>query len=230
MAEAAVSLAGAAADQAAAGTPEVKDQAPALSAEQTPEQKAAAEKTAADLAAQTPEQKAAAEKEAAAKVVPETYAEFKMPEGVKLDEAQLKEATPLFKELGLTQDRAQKAVDFYAKQRAQDVANQQKAWGDFQAGWVKEAKADPEFGKDKFDASMGTVRKAITTFAKTPAEVKAVDEALNLTGAGNNPAILRLLYRAGLAIGEDKISAGGQPAFDKKDAASVMFPNQGKVA
>ena len=214
MAEAAVSLAGAAgaADQAGAGTAEVGNRVAALSA------------------GQTPEQKAAAEKEAAAKVVPKTYAEFKLPEGVKLDEALLKEGAPLFKEAGLTQDGAQKFVDFYAKQRAQDLVNQRQAWGDFQAGWVKEAKADAEFGKDKFDASMGTVRKAITTFAKTPAEVKAVDEALNLTGAGNNPAILRLLYRAGLAVGEDKISAGGQPAFDKKDAASVMFPNQGKVA
>ena len=214
MAEAAVSLAGAAgaADQAGAGTAEVGNRVAALSA------------------GQTPEQKAAAEKEAAAKVVPKTYAEFKLPEGVKLDEALLKEGTPIFKEAGLTQEGAQKFVDFYASQRAKDFANQQKAWGDFQAGWVKEAKADAEFGKDKFDASMGVVRKAITTFAKTPAEVKAVDEALNLTGAGNNPAILRLLYRAGLAVGEDKISAGGQPAFDKKDAASVMFPNQGKVA
>ncbi len=48
--------------------------------------------------------------------VPDTYADFVMPEGVELDSALLTEAAPLFKELGLTQDQAQKLVDFQAKQ------------------------------------------------------------------------------------------------------------------
>ena len=41
-------------------------------------------------------------------LAPETYADFTLPEGVELDTALLTDAAPLFKELGLTQEQAQK--------------------------------------------------------------------------------------------------------------------------
>ena len=47
-----------------------------------------------------------------APTVPEKY-DFKAPEGQSLDAALVERATPIFKELGLTQDAAQKLVDFY---------------------------------------------------------------------------------------------------------------------
>ena len=48
---------------------------------------------------------------------PETYADFTVPEGSTVSKEVIGEsATPLFRELGLSQDQAQKLVDFYSTQ------------------------------------------------------------------------------------------------------------------
>ena len=47
---------------------------------------------------------------------PESYTDFSVPEGHTLDAAAIESATPLFRELGLSQDQAQKLVDFYSTQ------------------------------------------------------------------------------------------------------------------
>ena len=47
---------------------------------------------------------------------PESYTDFSVPEGHTLDAAAIESATPIFRELGLTQDQAQKLVSFYSEQ------------------------------------------------------------------------------------------------------------------
>src|SRR5579863_3544340 len=47
---------------------------------------------------------------------PDKYTDFKAPDGYTLDPATIEAATPIFKELGLSQDAAQKLVDFHATQ------------------------------------------------------------------------------------------------------------------
>lgn len=54
--------------------------------------------------------------------VPETYT-FQLPEGMKADEALVGKVSPVFKELGLTQEQAQKVAHVYAEH----VAAQEKA-------------------------------------------------------------------------------------------------------
>src|SRR5882762_10933205 len=44
---------------------------------------------------------------------PEKYEDFKLPDGYKMDETASKEVTAMFKELNLSQDQAQKLVDYY---------------------------------------------------------------------------------------------------------------------
>jgi hypothetical protein len=59
-------------------------------------------------------------------VVPESY-ELVAPDGVTLDAASVEAATPVFKELGLTNEQANKLVPIATQmaQRIQDQANQQ---------------------------------------------------------------------------------------------------------
>src|SRR5712671_1685898 len=52
---------------------------------------------------------------------PDKYADFKVPDGFKFDEKALTEATAAFKELGLSQEKAQKLVDTYAKNTQQAI-------------------------------------------------------------------------------------------------------------
>ena len=50
---------------------------------------------------------------------PESYADFTMPEGIKIDLAAMEKFTPMAKELNLTQDQAQKLVDIQATMMAE---------------------------------------------------------------------------------------------------------------
>lgn len=172
-----------------------------------PVAKAAADKLIAD--------KAEADKLAAKNTVPETY-EFKAPEGLTLDPVQLEAFTPIAKELGLTNDQAQKLVDL---QVAATTASAKK-WTDTVAAWGEEAKADPVFGKQNFDQSTGYVAKFLDKYGSTEAR-KALDDS----GMGNHPALLKLFRSAGAAMGEDTFTAGNSGGGGTpRTVAQNMFP------
>lgn len=183
-----------------------------------------AEQVAKD-GAETPEAKLEREAaEAKANEVPETYEAYKLPDGVQVDEALLGEFNTVAKELGLTQAQAQKLVDLQAKTaaagetgREEFLAQALKTQSDT---WVNEIKNDPELGGAKFDATVSTAVKAISTFFGDDFR-----QLLNDSGIGNNPALIRGMHKIGLAISEDKLVIPGSDASvtEDKRAADVMF-------
>lgn len=135
---------------------------------------------------------------------PETY-EIKPPEGMELDGDALALAEPVFRDLGLTNDQAQKLTDAYVQISAQagtraveaqqtEIATQRKAWLD-------EAKADPEIGGAQWDASLETAGKALDRLG-APAGSQ-FRELLNATGLGNHPDMVRMFVKIGKSVGED---------------------------
>lgn len=180
---------------------------------------------AAKEGVETPEAKLAREQaEAKANEVPETYEAYKLPEGVQVDEAMLTEFNTVAKEYGLTQAQAQKLVDLQAKTaaagetgRAEFLEQALKAQSD---KWVNEIKSDPELGGAKFDATVSTAVKAISTFFGDDFR-----QLLNDSGIGNNPALIRGMHKIGLAISEDKLVIPGSDASATEDKrpADVMF-------
>jgi len=171
---------------------------------------------------ETPEAKLA--REAKAAEVPETYADFVMPEGVEVDAAMLTEFSTVAKELGLTQAQAQKLVDLQTKAAtAGETGRQTQLEAALQAqsdAWVNEIKNDPELGGAKFDATVSTAVKAISTFFGD--DFRAL---LNESGIGNNPALIRGMYKIGAAISEDKMVIPGSDASatEEPSAAKAMF-------
>ena len=166
------------------------------------------EKDAA-AAAEAEKAKADSEKEKPAGA-PEKYADFKLPDGVKLDDAAIGEFAPVAKELNLTQDQAQKLVDLqaaFAQRNAQaqvaQFAEQVKAWGE-------QAKGDKEYGGEKFDASVTSARLAVSKFG-TPELTKL----LNDTGMGSNPEVVRFMVKVGNAMSEDKLHTSSNSATTK---------------
>lgn len=183
-----------------------------------------AEQAAKDNA-EAPEAKLAREAaEAKANEVPDTYEAYKLPEGVQVDEALLGEFNTVAKELGLTQAQAQKLVDLQAKTaaageagRAEFLEQALKAQSD---KWVNEIKSDPELGGAKFDATVSTAVKAISTFFGDDFR-----QLLNDSGIGNNPALIRGMHKIGLAISEDKLVIPGSDASATEGvtAAQAIF-------
>lgn len=148
---------------------------------------------------------------------PEKY-ELAAPEGFELEPETTAAFEGVARELNLTNDQANKLVPLGAQLVAKLQAQQTDAHQQQVAKWADEAKADKEFGGDKFDASLAVALKARDRFAT--AELKTL---MDQTGLGNHPEMVRLFHRIGTAIADDSFvqapAAGGQ----QKSAASVLF-------
>lgn len=223
------------------------DQIAAEAAAQTPEAKAAADKAAADKATadaaaaeaeknkgKTPEQikteKEAADKKAAdlkkLHGAPEQYGDFTMPDGVEVDKAKLEAISPVFKELNLSQEGAQKLVDFYAKTVAETQNANAEAWKATRETWKVAAKADKEIGGEQYDAQVGLAKKGLAHFG-TP----ELADYLDTYGGGDNPEVIRFLARVGSIVTEDTVKFGkvATPAATS-DPAAAMFPSMAPKA
>jgi len=152
------------------------------------------EKTATELEAE-----AAAKAAAAAEIV---Y-EFKAPEGMTLDKAQVDEFTAIAKELKLPADKAQAVVDLAIKAEIQRV----EAFEAQKAQWADEIKNDKALGGDKLEETLATAKKVYSLLPA--AEAESFKAMLNESGYGNHPSMVRLLHAVGTALSEDKFVPGG---------------------
>ena len=174
-----------------------------------------------------PAEPEAGKKPAAA--VPEKY-EFKLPEGATLEGPLLEEVTGLFKKHGMSQETAQEMVDFHSKQMKAAADAPSKLWQDTQEVWLDEIKSSPDLGPKMTDGTLGaSVSKMISTLPVEQA--KAFRDALNFTGVGNNPAIVRGLYAISQRFtepghvqgnGAAKVTA---PGAERPSAAGSLYPN-----
>ena len=132
-----------------------------------------------------------------------SYGEFKLPEGVTVDADSLRPATELFAETGLNQDQAQKFIDLAMARETAAAHKSVQAFVDLQNQWVSEIKADPDIGGDRLKSSLASANRAIDRL-----NVPGLREALNFTGAGNHPAIVKAFVRLGQMIAEDRFRPG----------------------
>ena len=155
----------------------------------------------------------------AEKVIPDVYADFKVPEGMEVDKSLLNEALPVFKEMKLSQEEAQKLVDLQAQYSKADAERVAKAWKTTIDNWVNDAKNDKEFGGTKFNESIVVSKKGINHFGNDKFK-----EMLEFTGVGNHPEMIRFLYKVGALVKEDDILHGTNRTGDTTDVAKRLFP------
>ncbi len=152
--------------------------------------------------------------------VPEKY-EFKVPEGITLNQALVDKFSPVFKDLKVTQEGAQKLVDLYIEN--------QKVEADAQATTFK------QFLKESYDE---TVKELGANYKEQLAYVAKVrdrflseesQEMLDASGLSNNKALILDFIKIGKLISEDKLPPGSSatPAGEKS-AAATMYPDQAK--
>lgn len=147
------------------------------------------------------------------------YADFTAPEGMELDGQAIAAATPLFQELGLTQEQAQKLVDFQSQQVKAASESQVEAFSQLKKDWGDQAKSDTEYGGDKFDENIGVARVALDKFG-TPELSKLMDEF----GVGNHPEMIRFMVRVGRTVKEDVPGGNTDAPSAKKDRVSLLYP------
>lgn len=128
---------------------------------------------------------------------PENY-EFKLPDGVQLDTALVEKATPIFKELNLTQEQAQKIVSLQAESIRASMTEWQKTTDGWReqtlkehgSNWEKEKVFGAKF-RDQF------IDKETAAF-------------MDQMGLFNHPGIVKMMINAGHAIAEDHFEEGSK--------------------
>lgn len=182
-----------------------------------------------------PEAKAEDEKKEPAKPegAPEKYEAFTVPEGYELDTKLVDSANGLFKDLGLSQPQAQKLIDFYSKHAIDSSQAAIQAVKDMNAAWV--AKAKEEHGSDSFGPGK-KITVAVDRMLSGLGDAKLANEfkaAMDLTGAGNHPAFINVMWKLAQQLGEGSPVRGNgpsphataQPGAARKSPAQEIFPN-----
>lgn len=163
---------------------------------------------------------------------PVVYGDFKIPEGVTVNEGLLGEFKTTLGGLRLNQEQAQAIVDLgvkqtqailatvtQEKQAASDLlseafntakeavpANQFKRPDFLEAqvgAWEEVVKLDKELGGAKLEENLGAATRALESFGS--AELKTV---LAKSGFGSHPEVIRFFSKVGKLIGDDVLVAG----------------------
>lgn len=155
-------------------------------------------------------------------------AKITLPEGFKRDDALFKEFSDVMgnKELA-PQERGQKLVDLYTN-AVQSAVKQvgdanTKAWDDVKTAWETEIRNDEKVGKDNLKPNLAKIDSVLKA-RLGEADAKAFKAALDVTGAGSNPAVYRGMVKLAELLGEGT-HVPGNPGGGKQDVASMFFPN-----
>jgi hypothetical protein len=178
---------------------------------------------------ETPEAKAAREAEEAKTAANDTKKVPFKAEEIKFSSDDFVVAAPVAEEFvgivnehGLPRDVVAKLNGLQEKtmKAASDASSAH--WNEMQTAWKNEVSADAEIGGTKTSAVLGSISKIMDEFG-TP----ELRQALDVTGAGNNPHVIRFLAKVSKELGEGR-PISGNPTSAPKTHAELLFPNQGK--
>ncbi len=170
-------------------------------------------------------QKAYDTAKAAEAAKPIEYKDFTTPDGVKLDDKLMSGFKEVAAAAKLPQAEAQKLVDMHVAQLTAVAKEPYDLWHKTQRDWQSEIKADAEIGGLNFETkTQPALAEFVRVFGGDASGQKTLRDAMSFTGAGNNPAIVKALARAGAILMEGKTIAGGKPAVQARDIASTLYP------
>lgn len=154
---------------------------------------------------------------------PEAYA--LTLEGVPLDAESVAEAEPIFRELGLTNEQANKFMPVakaFADRTAQATVQQLiDAGAQQRADWLATLKADDKIGGAKFDETVHFAAKALDTLGYPVGS--DFRKALTETGFGNHPEMARLLRTVGEMVGEDGFARSDASANPQRSLSDRLY-------
>ena len=160
----------------------------------------------------TPENKPDAEQKPSEPVEVKEYEQFKLPEGIKLDDNKMKSFIEIAKEFKLTQEQAQKLVDFDAASIKASEAAFHKMQEEWKNASIKELGENAE-------QKLGEAALAYKQFGD--------DEFVKLmkdTGLENHPAVVRAFRKIGSMIATDKtVSATSNGVKSSKTIEEILY-------
>ena len=150
-----------------------------------------------------------------------TY-EFKLPEGMQMDQARHDEFVAVAKELKLPPDQAQKLVDLAAKAEVARAEQHQALVDD----WARQSKEHKALGGDKLPESLATAKKVYDLLPAARAE--ELRGLLNATGLEAHPVMFELFHAVGSKLSEAAFVRGAAGAGPGESLADRMYPSMKK--
>lgn len=142
-----------------------------------------------------------------------------LADGALLDKSGIDRLTEVAKTHQIAPEAAQAVAELMDKALQDAKATTEAQFQALRAAWVDQIKADAEMGQGQYDANMARVRNALDRYASP--ELRS---ALDTTGLGDHPELVRFLSKIGRAMSEDgEILRGGTPPPVNRTAAEIMY-------
>jgi hypothetical protein len=158
------------------------------------------------------------------------YEPFTAPEGVTLDPEQVGRFTGLLGEYeqklaadptaahAATQELGQKIVDLYIAEQQESAQRHARLmaenWTRTREAWVSEFREDPDIGGARQDQTVAKAGAMLELYGQRvgPEREAALRSVMDLTGAGDNPEVLRFMnWAADFAIERPRMIAARGP-------------------
>lgn len=147
-----------------------------------------------------------------------TEISLERPDDSPLSEERFASVIEFAKANGYTQEQTEKLVERESVEATSLVEEQNRKVAEAHKQWLEQSKNDPEVGGVNFEKSAELAKRVVQRFGS-----EELKKALNESGYGDHPELLRFIARIGKAMENDTFerSPGGNPP--KKDLASVFY-------
>ena len=153
---------------------------------------------------------------------PLTAEDVTVPEGLEADSEALGKFVEMANEHGLSKEVAQSLVDFHSdfvKSMGEQLSSQ---WTSTQEDWQRQVKELPEIGGQNLQSSLTEIAKVVDRYGS-----KDLRNALDVTGAGNHPEVVKFLHNIAKAVNEQPPVSGAPPSSAPTSRAERLFGNTG---
>lgn len=147
-----------------------------------------------------------------------TAADLTLPEGAAVDDAAMASFLEFTAAQKFSKEQAQGALDLYTAQITQLGSAMEAEWDATQTQWQEQCRALPGIGGDKLDASLAEISKVVDRYGS-----QDLRTALDVTGAGNHPAVVQFLHSIAKVVNEAPPVSGQPTATAPSSRADRMF-------
>jgi hypothetical protein len=127
-------------------------------------------------------------------------------------------------DLGLPRDAVAKFAALHEKALQANSEAGSRSWNELQDKWASEVRADPEIGGQNWPKVESQIGGLLDTFGSPE-----LREAFDLTGAGNNPHVVRFMSKVASVLSEGGFISSNPTGGEVKSPAQILYPNQGKL-
>jgi len=147
---------------------------------------------------------------------------LELPENSQLDASAVERIASFAKERGLTKDQAQEllsiesdAVSKFAEAQAEQVNLKVESW-------KADVKQDKELGGEAYEKNVELAKRVVERFA-----TEDFKKALNETGLGNHPELVRIFFKIGKSMAEDQlVIPGSQTGPKNRSVEDFLYGNK----